>query len=144
MKDNIISVFLAIFIFIVIAVTVILSMDLCGVISLPEQMSLKTYLSNTVEVMGRAQEEEIYYPDYEATGVQNLVSDNTVSNTSENEIKTDLSEYINSNTQNTSNNNGNKITNNITDNSFYYNQLDTYGKTIYSKLVLKLKIKRNL
>lgn len=138
MKDNIISVFLAIFIFIVIAVTVILSMDLCGVISLPEQMSLKTYLSNTVEVMGRAQEEEIYYPDYEATGVQNLVSDNTVSNTSENEIKTDLSEYINSNTQNTSNNNGNKITNNITDNSFYYNQLDTYGKTIYSKLYSNL------
>ena len=78
MKDNIISFFLTVIIILIILVTIALSLDLCGIVSLPEKLSLKTYLANTVEVVGFGNKGEVYYPDYEATGVQNItiVTDN--------------------------------------------------------------------
>ncbi len=135
MKDNIISFFLTILIFIVIACTILLSMDLYGVINLPDKFSLKTYLPNSIEVVGRGEDEKIYYPDYEATGIQDILEkDASVSN--DYSGSDDLSSIINSN--NNTNSNSSTLSNNVTDNSYYYNQLDTYGKTIYSTLYSNL------
>jgi len=71
-KENIVSFFLVIIILIIIVFTVLFSLDMCGIISLPEKLSLKTYLSDTIEVVGFGKKEEIYYPDYDATGIQDL------------------------------------------------------------------------
>lgn len=128
---------------VIIVITVVISLDLCGIITLPEKISLKTYLSNTVEVMG-SESPQIYYPDYEATGIKNL---NTNNNTNQNVNP----EVTNSNEQlsqiiheNDGKEQGDFIwTENITDNSFYYNQLDTYGKTIYSRLYANLDNLKN-
>ena len=131
MKDNIISFFLTILIFIVIACTILLSMDLYGVINLPDKFSLKTYLPNSIEVVGRGEDEKIYYPDYEATGIQDILEkDASVSN--DYSGSDDLSSIINSN--NNTNSNSSTLSNNVTDNSYYYNLLDTYGNSISSTL----------
>ncbi|MCI8310267.1 MAG: hypothetical protein HFJ45_08980 [Clostridia bacterium] len=142
MKDNIISFFLTVIIILIILVTIALSLDLCGIVSLPEKLSLKTYLANTVEVVGFGNKGEVYYPDYEATGVQNItiVTDNN--NPENNDNYVDMSQII-SNTQTPTNYSNDQeqttiVYGNITDNSFYYNQLDTYGKTIYSRLYSNL------
>jgi len=141
MKDNIISFFLTVIIIFVIVVTGAIALDIYGVISLPEKFSLKTYLPNTIQVVGVNEEEEVYYPDYEATGIQNLISEENTNTVVSGEY-VDLSEFIRDTDNNTSENNS-EITNNITDNSFYYNQLDTYGKTIYSRLYANLDELKN-
>jgi hypothetical protein len=144
MKNKIVSVFLSVIVCIIILVILVLSLDLCGFISLPKKISLKTYLSDTVEVVSFGNKGNVYYPDYEATGVQNLTI--TIDDLAEEnsnitvDTNTDLNTIINSYQATTQNQSTTYIseTENITDNSFYYNQLDTYGKTIYSRLYSNL------
>lgn len=144
MKENIVSFFLVIIILIIIVFTVLFSLDMCGIISLPEKLSLKTYLSDTIEVVGFGKKEEIYYPDYDATGIQDLenIEDNqsVPAESDENNTKytVNLGEIVNGENNNRNTEDNNSYTQNITDNSFYYNQLDTYGKTIYSRLYSNL------
>lgn len=129
MKDNIISIFLSILIFLVIVIFTTISLDLCGVISLPEKYSIKTYLSDTIQVTAFDDNSDIYYPDYNATGI------GTLENTAKEEDNIDISNIIDTTEGNTTTT---SVSNNITDNSYYYNQLDVYGKTIYSKLYSNL------
>jgi hypothetical protein len=51
MKNNIVSFVVSVIICIIILAILALSLDLCGIIRLPEKLSLKTYLSSTVEVV---------------------------------------------------------------------------------------------
>ncbi len=149
MKDNIISFILTLLILVVIICTICLSLDLCHIIELPEKFSLRTYLSDSVAVSGDG-EDVIYYPDYDATGYQNLTDENVnnevdnsiyETNTSIQDNSNELSKFIHLDTENNVNENNNNNTyqyNNITDNSYYYNQLNDYGKTIYSTLYSNL------
>ena len=73
-------------------------------------------------------DEEIYYPDYNATGT---TVEDTEENVVQGESRTDLSEFISSDTETT-------YSYNVTDNSYFYNQLDVYGKTFYSQLYSNL------
>lgn len=136
-KHNIISFILTILILGVIAITVILSLDLCNVITLPDRFSLRTYVPAIAEAVDGLNE-QIYYPDYEATGItENIV--NEVQNANNTVERPDLSQFIN---QNQSQNPNSDISNrdyNVADNSYFYNQLDTYGKTIYSKMYASLE-----
>ena len=101
---------------------------------MPDYLSLKTYLVSAVEVASSV-DDEIYYPDYDATGT-------TVNETEENvvqgESKTDLSEFITSENSTNTNSSETTYSYNVTDNSYFYNQLDVYGKTIYSQLYANL------
>jgi hypothetical protein len=144
MKNKIVSAFLSIIVCLIMVIAIALSLDMCGIIDLPEKISLKTYLSDTIEVIGFGSKDEIYYPDYQATGIQNLITDeqtdtNVSSNTTEDtSTRPSLNSIINTQTGSVSSGNYVDVTDNITDNSFYYNQLDTYGKTIYSRLYSNL------
>lgn len=126
-KNSIISFILTLLIFLVVLGTVLLSLDLCNIITLPDKFSLRTYMPAIAEVASGINE-QIYYPDYEATGI----TEDTVENIESegNTQRPDFSQFINQN-QNTS-------TYNVADNSYFYNQLDTYGKTIYSKVYSSL------
>ena len=126
-RQNLGTIIITFFIIAVIVVTVLLSLDLCGVISLPEKISLKTYFPSVVQTIG-ATDEEVYYPDYEATGTTVKIEE-----TVQGESGAELSDFINSNNTNT-NSNSNNESYNVTDNSYFYNQLDVNGKTIYSKM----------
>ena len=126
-RQNLGSIIVTFFILAVIVVTVLLSLDLCGVISLPERISLKTYFPSVVQTIGNI-DEEVYYPDYEATGTTVKIEE-----TVQGESGAELSDFINSNNTNT-NSNSNNESYNVTDNSYFYNQLDVNGKTIYSKM----------
>ena len=126
-RQNLGSIIVTFFILAVIVVTVLLSLDLCGVISLPERISLKTYFPSVVQTIGNT-DEEVYYPDYEATGTTVKIEE-----TVQGESGAELSDFINSNNTNT-NSNSNNESYNVTDNSYFYNQLDVNGKTIYSKM----------
>lgn len=125
MKDKIVS----ILILLVIIIFVVLSLDVFGIITLPAKISLRTYLPNSVEVASLGGKDEVYYPDYNAIGIQTLQK--STSNTNKGPV--DMSNIISSNETGETG-----FENNITDNSFYYNQLDLYGKTIYSKLYANL------
>lgn len=127
----------------VIFVCVTISLDLVGIISLPENLSLKKYLSTT-SVLGGG--DEVYYPDYDATGLnaQNISKDTSVKEIQGQSIEEDttfdrseLDKFINppgnEDTSNTTDENYN-----VTDNSYFYTQLDTYGKTLYSRLYSNL------
>ena len=126
---NLGTIIITFFIIAVIVVTVLLSLDLCGVISLPEKISLKTYFPSVVQTIG-ATDEEVYYPDYEATGTTVKIEE-----TVQGESGAELSDFINSNNTNSNSDNySNNQSYNVTDNSYFYNQLDVNGKTIYSKM----------
>ena len=141
------SFFLTLIICIAVALIIVFSLNYAGIITLPEDFSLKQYFSNTMEVMGFG-EEKIYYPDYDGTGIQDLVVDEKVAKaTIENNNSKD--EYVEiGSIASLANNTDTKIEENanvyiptaanVTDNSYYYNQLDTYGKTIYSRLYSNL------
>lgn len=132
-RIDFVSLITSILIFLVILVTVLLSLDLTGVISLPENISLKTYFPNLVQVVATAEEETIYYPDYYATGT---TADNEETEVQGEESNASLGDLVN--TDISSNNSNNKETSNVTDNSYFYNQLNDYGKTIYSRLYSNL------
>lgn len=129
-NGNILSLIISLLIIFVIIATVLLSLDLCGIIALPEKFSLKTYFPNTVMVFGSS-DEEIYYPSYNATGTTAENVEKVTENLAQGQERVDLSEF---NTTTTTNN----YTYNVTDNSYFYNQLDDCGKTIYSKMFSSL------
>ena len=147
------SFLLTIFVCSVIIVCVAVSLDLVGIVQLPENLSLKKYLSKSIGVL--AGSEQIYMPDYEATGLsaENMVTEDVattqeqpvveerpqrpVENTVVNEqaVSQVLSGIGTTNTEEV------KIVKpnyNVTDNSFFYTQLDTYGKIFYSRLYANL------
>ncbi len=136
------SFFLTIFVCCIIVVCVVISLDLVGIVKLPEKFSLKKYLSNSIGTLGAG--EEIYYPDYNATGLnaENKVTQDEVEIPEEvippvkdEETKIDYSVL---NILNRENNGVVEPDYNVTDNSFFYTQLDTYGKTFYSRLYANL------
>ena len=107
---------------------------------------MKKYLSKSIGTLGAG--EEVYVPDYEATG---LNAENKVTEDQEQVIETQpqpvqqtldqqaLDQVMNN--MNVENTNTTKIVEpdyNVTDNSFFYTQLDTYGKIFYSKLYSNL------
>ena len=146
------------FIIVVIIIILVLTFDLAGIITLPENLSMKKFLSGTIKINGDA---EVYYPDYAATGVRNLIV-NTTNNSSivnpaddptiteYQDTRIDLSTLL----EDPSKPNDAvqaappstvvdepiyiSMVDNITDNSYYYNQLDMFGKTIYSRLYSNL------
>lgn len=142
------SFFLTIFVCFVIIVCVVISLDLVGVVKLPEKFSLKKYLSKSVGTLGAS--EEVYYPDYKATGLnaENKVAQDTTteSTTVVTEIQGQaMEEELNQEAlrqlQESMNNTTPQVVTpdyNVTDNSFFYTQLDTYGKTFYSRLYANL------
>ena len=129
-RENLVSIIITILILAVIVVTVLFSLDIVGVITLPEKFSLKTYFPGVVQVIGNS-DEDIYYPDYEATGTTvSRVEEDDKNNENYNQV--DINDLLGSNTDTSSENY------NVTDNSYFYNQLDMYGKTIYSKMYSSL------
>lgn len=133
------SIFLTLFVCAVIIICITVSLDLAGIIKLPERFSLKKYLSKSVGTLGAGQ--EVYYPDYQATGLnaENKITEDTtkipVVQTEETKNEIDYDEI------NKILNKENEIvepTYNVTDNSFFYTQLDDYGKTFYSRLYSNL------
>lgn len=135
LKENLLSIIISFLILLVITVTILLSLDLFGIISLPEKFSLKTYFPNAVQVV-TASNEEVYYPDYDATGTTVKVEGEPVQVQNE----TTWSDFMNTAniTSNQNISNSNNYSYNVTDNSYFYNQLDVYGKTIYSKMYSSL------
>ena len=139
------SFFLTIFVCCIIFVCITISLDLVGVVKLPENLSLKKYLSKSIVTIGSG--EEVYYPDYEATGLNaENEADQTVSKIDKIEKQTDedvqvdvdkLNEIIGNSNQKDSSEVATPEYN-VTDNSFFYTQLDTYGKTFYSRLYSSL------
>lgn len=138
------SFFLTLFVCFVILACVTISLDLVGVVKLPENLSLKKYLSKSIGVLGGG--EEVYYPDYDATGlnaeskldkeaaIEEIKSHTTVKNEiNQEEIDKILNDIRGDEASNVSNQNYN-----VTDNSYFYTQLDTYGKTLYSRLYANL------
>ena len=149
------SFFLTIFVCFIIIVCLATSLDLVGLINLPESLSLKKYLPKSIGTLGAG--EEVYYPDYDATGLsaENKIAQGTIETEVKerpvevNEISKADQELINDvldnvkDLENDKNINNTEINNNlevieseynVTDNSFFYTQLDTYGKTFYSRL----------
>ena len=142
------SFFLTVFAILIIVVCMAISLDLTGIVKLPENLSLKKYLSKSIGTLGAG--EEIYYPDYEATGLkaENKVAQDTkeaVATTTVKEVQGQSIETTEIDQEAL-----NKILDgmnytevvtpdyNVTDNSFFYTQLDTYGKTFYSRLYSNL------
>ena len=143
------SFFLTIVVCFIIITCITISLDLVGIVNLPENLSLKKYLSKSIGVL--ASGEEIYYPDYNATGVgvENVdvqEIDNTI-NVTETKGRfidnTVLDQEALNQVMSNLNSGDNKVQDanydyNVTDNSFFYTQLDTYGKTFYSRLYSNL------
>ena len=75
---KIVSFFLTIFVCFIIIVCLATSLDLVGIVNLPENLSLKKYLPKSIGVLGAG--EEVYYPDYDATGLnaENKIAQDTV------------------------------------------------------------------
>ena len=137
------SFFLTIFVCCIIIVCIMISLDLMGIVKLPENFSLKKYLSKSVGTLGAG--EEIYYPDYDATGLnaENKVTQDTVKVPAKEEPLEEQNVTIDFDKLNQVLNSGknNDIVEpdyNVTDNSFFYTQLDNYGKTFYSRLYANL------
>ena len=138
------SFFLTLFVCFVILACVTISLDLVGVVKLPENLSLKKYLSKSIGVLGGG--EEVYYPDYDATGLNaeskmdkdaaieeiknNTPKDKDIDDEEINKIIDDI--------RNSGNSDVVDQNYNVTDNSYFYSQLDTYGKTLYSRLYANL------
>ena len=144
------SFFLTIFVCLIIIVCVVISLDLTGIIKMPAKWSLKTYLSSkSIGTLGAA--EEVYYPDYEATGLsaENKVTQDTViqepvttvTETQGRDLEEELNQEAFNQIRDSMNGNTTQVVTpdyNVTDNSFFYTQLDTYGKTFYSRLYANL------
>lgn len=142
------SFFLTVFAILIIVVCMAISLDLTGIVKLPDNLSLKKYLSKSIGTLGAG--EEVYYPDYEATG---LSAENKVAQDTSEAIATTTVKEVQGQSIETSEidqeavnkiieglNNTEIVTPdyNVTDNSFFYTQLDTYGKTFYSRLYANL------
>lgn len=145
------SFFLTLFVCFVIVACMGISLDLVGIINLPANLSLKKYLSKSIGTMGAG--EEVYYPDYNATGLnaENKVpqeESNSVTSVTETQGKvieqTELDQEALEKVMNEKIDNTQKVEEvvsqdyNVTDNSFFYTQLDKYGKTFYSRLFSNL------
>lgn len=142
------SFFLTVFAILIIVVCMAISLDLTGIVKLPDNLSLKKYLSKSIGTLGAG--EEVYYPDYEATGLsaENKVAQDTSEAIATTTVKEVQGQSIETSEidQETVNkiieglNNTEIVTPdyNVTDNSFFYTQLDTYGKTFYSRLYANL------
>ena len=143
------SFFLTVFACLIIVVCMAISLDLTGIVKLPEKLSLKKYLSKSIGTLGAG--EEVYYPDYEATGLsaENKVTQDTntvVPTTTVNEVQVQTidtkkaeQEAVNKFLEEV--NSSVEIVTpdyNVTDNSFFYTQLDNYGKIFYSRLYANL------
>ena len=139
------SFFLTIFVCCIIFVCMAISLDLVGVVKLPENFSLKKYLSKSIGTMGAG--EEIYYPDYEATGLnaeneatQTVSKIDMIEKENDEDVQVDI-DKINEVIGNTNQEDSSEVVTseyNVTDNSFFYTQLNTYGKTFYSRLYSNL------
>ena len=152
------SFFLTFNVCLIIIICIAISLDLTGVVRLPEKLSLKKYLSKSIGILGSG--EEVYYPNYEATGI-NAENNKEQDDSNRDELNTTdtkveavknieidkdaINELLNSDNtsvENTSvqgNQNNQKVSEyNVTDNSYFYMQLDTYGKIFYSRLYDKL------
>lgn len=131
MKESIKSFFLLLIITGILGILLVLGMDVFGIITLPEQFSIRRFLNykNTEEV-SLVTENIISYPkDYYI----------------EDEITTDTPEDSNTTTEllltTVGINNDTTTENGIVygaNRYFYYNQLNTYGKTIYNELYKNL------
>lgn len=137
------SFLVTLFVCFIIIASILLSLDVIGIIKLPEKISLKSYLSKTSI---QASSQEVFYPDYEATG---LSAENKITQDTYEEKKTlivetkgeELNEAGLKELQQSMNNTEEQIITpnyNVTDNSFFYTQLDNYGKTFYSRLYANL------
>ena len=140
------SFFLTIFVCCIIIVCMAISLDLVGVVKLPENLSIKKYLSKSIGTIGTG--EEIYYPDYEATGLnaeneaaQTVSKIDMIEKENDEDVQVDI-DKINEVIGNTNQEDSSEIVTsseyNVTDNSFFYTQLNTYGKTFYSRLYSNL------
>ena len=132
------SFFLTIFICLIIVVCVLTSLDLLGIVKLPEKISLKKFLTKSVGTS--ASGEEVYAPDYQATGLsaENKVTQDTVI---DKPVDPGVNQEALSGVINDLNNGPKEIVApdyNVTDNSFFYTQLDNYGKIFYSRLYANL------
>ena len=127
MKESIKSFFLLLFIIAILGTLLVLGMDVFGIITLPENFSIRRFL------------------DYKSTEVVALVSENVISYPKdyyiEDEIEQNITENKNTVTELLPTTIG--INNDKTTDSgivyganryFYYNQLNTYGKTIYNEM----------
>ena len=132
------SILLTAFVCGIIVACLLLSLDLIGVIKLPSNFSLKKVLTS-VGTLGKG--EEVYYPDYDATGwsAENKVTreekikeiqGQTAENTElDQELIKQVMEDVNSGNADTEIVDQNY---NVTDNSYFYTQLDTYFNKRFS------------
>ena len=133
------SFFLTIFACFIIIICTVISLDLAGIVKLPDNLSLKKYLPKSIGTLGVG--EEVYYPDYNATG---LNAENKKVAKNEGQVVENVildKDGLNNVMSNLNNDNKEDIVTidyNVTDNSFFYTQLDTYGKTFYSRLYSNL------
>ena len=122
MKENIKSFFLLLIICAILGGLLVLGMDVFGVITLPERFSLRRFL------------------DYKSTEVVSLVSENVISYPKdyyiEDEIETEIEDYQNTSMVDIINNDKTTESGIVygANRYFYYNQLNTYGKTIYNEM----------
>ena len=160
------SFFLTLFICLIIVVCVVISLDLLDIIKVPDKYSIRRYLTKSIGTLGVG--EEVFYPDYDAKGLNTENQNNIKSQIKEiqgekieetvldqNAVDKVMNqrEFFNennnvTNTSNTVNPNDlvvdqskeqdENINYNITDNSFFYTQLDSYGKILYSRLYASL------
>jgi len=146
------SFFLTIVIVAIIVICVAFSLELAGVVKLPDGISIKKVLSVTG---ASASGEEIYVPDYQATGLsaENKITEDTSSKIEQVTVTETPGQIIenpeldhqainqvmeNMESVSTTDNQIVEPDYNVTDNSFFYTQLDKYGKIFYSKLYSNL------
>lgn len=135
-KSDILSNFISILICLIIIAIVVFSLDIIGVINLPEKFSVKRFFPNTVLTVG-SNDGEVDIPAYNATGT---TAENNDDEVIENKVSGSTSNALSKFLEPSDRETGNSPEYNVTDNSFFYNQLDTYGKTIYSKVYASLDI----
>ena len=153
MKESIKSFFLLIIITVVVGILLLIGLDVFGIITLPEQYSIKKYLKyNTYETVALVSENIISYPkdDYIAENTVTQENNNSQDDTYSNKTGQNTIVEEKTNTTNTqklptiveNNNNNNIVTSEGiiygSNNSYYYNQLNTYGKTIYNEMYKNL------
>lgn len=124
MKESIKSFFLLICISIILGTIVVLTLDVLGIITLPEKISIRSLLKENTEEVALVDSNVISYPK-EYYIEENVRNDNkTENNANLTTIPTNIA-------------NKPSLENTIVygaNNYFYYNQLNTYGKTIYTQL----------
>lgn len=132
MKESIKSFILLIIITIILGILLVLGLDIFGIIILPEKYSIKKYLiSNNVEEVALISENIVSYPkDYYID--EELEENYNPSNSNVVQTLTSTAGQINND----------KITDSGiiygANRSYYYNQLNTYAKTLYNELYKNL------